>query len=158
MPPCSISRKVNIQMEKTEEMNSSALIGDCRIVVLTVVVYSLQQPKVFSGFKFFFTSDFLPSYKGYLQQLATAAGGTILLRKPVSSNNQSSSCSSPNCQVFIIYSLELPGQCNPGEKNEILNRRRSNAEVLAKSATAKVATNLWLLNSIASSKLRSLVE
>ncbi|XP_023543621.1 protein BREAST CANCER SUSCEPTIBILITY 1 homolog isoform X1 [Cucurbita pepo subsp. pepo] len=117
-----------------------------------------NQPKVFSGFKFFFTSDFLPSYKGYLQQLATAAGGTILLRKPVSSNNQSSSCSSPNCQVFIIYSLELPGQCNPGEKNEILNRRRSNAEVLAKSATAKVATNLWLLNSIASSKLRSLVE
>ncbi|XP_038881125.1 protein BREAST CANCER SUSCEPTIBILITY 1 homolog [Benincasa hispida] len=117
-----------------------------------------HQPKLFSGFKFFFMADFAPSYKGYLQQLVTAAEGTILLRKPVSSNNQNISCSSPNCQVFIIYSLELPDQCNPAEKNNILCRRRFDAELLAKSATAKVATNLWLLNSIAGSKLTSLEE
>lgn len=116
-----------------------------------------HQPKLFSGFKFFFTADFAPSYKGYLQQLVTAAGGTVLLRKPVSSN-QNISCSSPNCQVFIIYSLELPDQCNSAEKNKILHGRRSDAELLAKSAGAQVATNLWLLNSIAGSKLTSLVE
>ncbi|KAA0052505.1 protein BREAST CANCER SUSCEPTIBILITY 1-like protein [Cucumis melo var. makuwa] len=111
-----------------------------------------NQPKLFAGFKFFFTADFAPSYKGYLQQLVTAAGGNILHRKPVSSNNQN------NCQVFIIYSLELPDQSNPAEKNNILHRRRSDAALLAKSAAAKVATNLWLLNSIASSKLTSLEE
>ncbi|XP_023002972.1 protein BREAST CANCER SUSCEPTIBILITY 1 homolog [Cucurbita maxima] len=117
-----------------------------------------NQAKLFSGFKFFFTADFLPSYKGYLQQLVTAAGGTILLRKPVSSN-QNTPCSSPNCQVFIIYSLEIPDHCDPGERSKILNYRRSDAESLAKSAAAKVATNLWLLNSIAGSKLSSrLVE
>ena len=118
----------------------------------------MQQAKLFSGLKFFFTADFLPSYKGYLQQLVTAAGGTILLRKPVSSN-QNTPCSSPDCQVFIIYSLELSDQCDPRERSKILNYRRSEAESLAKSAAAKVATNLWLLNSIAGSKLSSrLVE
>ncbi|XP_022146677.1 protein BREAST CANCER SUSCEPTIBILITY 1 homolog isoform X2 [Momordica charantia] len=116
-----------------------------------------NEPKLFSGYKFFFTADFVPSYKGYLQQLVTAAGGTILLRKPVSSN-QNIPCSSPNSQVFIVYSLELPDQSNPSEKTNIISCRHSDAELLAKSAAAKVATNLWLLNSIAGSKLASLVE
>ncbi|MCI78273.1 protein BREAST CANCER SUSCEPTIBILITY 1-like, partial [Trifolium medium] len=44
----------------------------------------MQQPKLFDGYKFYFMGDFIPSYKGYLQDLVIAAGGTVLHRKPVS--------------------------------------------------------------------------
>ncbi|GLT52184.1 hypothetical protein SLA2020_255370 [Shorea laevis] len=42
------------------------------------------QPELFDGFKFQLMGDFVPSYKGYLQDLLIAARGTIPHRKPIS--------------------------------------------------------------------------
>ncbi|CAB4276528.1 unnamed protein product [Prunus armeniaca] len=116
-----------------------------------------KQPKLFDGFKFYFMGDFVPSYKGYLQDLVIAAGGTILHRKPVPEGQKAFSASSPKCQNFIIYSLEQPKQGHPS-KGTILDRRQSDAKALASSAGAKAASNSWILNSIAACKLQSFSE
>ena len=118
----------------------------------------MQLPKLFDGFKFYFMGEFVPSYKGYLQDLITAAGGTILQRKPVSEYQNDLSSDSLTCQTFIIYSLELPDQCEPAKRNQIFNRRRLDAETLASLSGAKAVSNSWVLNSIAACKLQSLTE
>ncbi|CAN6689452.1 unnamed protein product [Malus baccata var. baccata] len=117
-----------------------------------------KQPKLFEGFKFYFMGDFIPSYKGYLQDLVIAAGGTVLQRKPVPEGPKALSASSPKCQTFIIYSLELPDQCHCSKKSTIFNTRQADAKALATSAGAKVASNSWVLNSIAACKLQNLSD
>ncbi|KAB1222787.1 hypothetical protein CJ030_MR2G022278 [Morella rubra] len=116
-----------------------------------------KQPKLFNGCKFYLMGDFITSYKGYLQDLIIAAGGTILHRKPIAEDQQPSSGSS-TFQTFVIYSLELPDKCDPSKKATIFNRRRSDAETLASSTGAKVASNSWLLDSIAACNLQNLGE
>lgn len=111
----------------------------------------MQQPKLFDGSKFYVMGDFEPSYRGYLQDLVVAAGGTILHRKPISGDQ-----GAPVSSTFIIYSLELPEKCDPGKKLMILSRRQSDAEALASSTGAKALSNTWLLNSISACKLQNL--
>ncbi|KAL8033722.1 hypothetical protein ABFX02_13G177100 [Erythranthe guttata] len=109
-----------------------------------------KQPKLFDGYAFFFTGDFAPSYKGYIHDLVVAAGGKVLNRKPVSG------CSAT---TVIIYSLEITDQCKPSSNGtSVLNKRRAHAEALATSAGAAVATNTWILNSIAGHKLQNFRE
>lgn len=127
------------------------------IFFLSNKLFYMQQPKLFEGFKFYFMGDFVPSYKGYLQDLVIAAGGTILHRKPVPEGQKAFSASSPKCQTFIIYSLEQPEQGHPS-KGAILDRRQSDAKALASSAGAKAASNSWIFNSIAACKLQSFSE
>ncbi|XP_045804839.1 protein BREAST CANCER SUSCEPTIBILITY 1 homolog [Trifolium pratense] len=117
-----------------------------------------KQPKLFDGYKFYFMGDFIPSYKGYLQDLVIAAGGTVLHRKPVSGDHQAIPPDMHPHQTLIIYSLELPAKCNPLEKDAIFSQRRCDAEVLARPAGSKVASNTWILNSIAGCKLQSLPQ
>ncbi|XP_059665977.1 protein BREAST CANCER SUSCEPTIBILITY 1 homolog [Cornus florida] len=114
-----------------------------------------KQPKLFNGYKFYFIGDFIASYKGYLQDLIIAAGGTVLHRKPISGHSSSGCSTSP---TFIIYSLELPDKSDPSKRNFIINRRRSDAVALASSIGATTASNSWVLNSIAGCKLQNLAE
>lgn len=92
--------------------------------------------------------DFEFSYKGYLQDLVTAAGGAILHRKPISGDHGAPFSGSPASSTFIIYSVELPYKCGPSKKHMILSRRQSDAEALANSTGAKAVSNSWVLNSI----------
>ncbi|TKY71943.1 BREAST CANCER SUSCEPTIBILITY 1-like [Spatholobus suberectus] len=117
-----------------------------------------KQPKLFDGYKFYFMGDFIPSYKGYLQDLVVAAGGIILHRKPVSGDQESMSPDMCPCQTLIIYSLELPDKCKPSKRDTICSQRRRDAEVLASSTGSKVASNTWILNSIAACKLHCLAQ
>ncbi|XP_068322017.1 protein BREAST CANCER SUSCEPTIBILITY 1 homolog [Pyrus communis] len=117
-----------------------------------------KQPKLFDGFKFYFMGDFKPSYKGYLQDLVIAAGGTILQRKPVPEGPKALSAGSPKCQTYIIYSLELPDQCHRSKKSTIFNTRQADAKALASSAGAMAVSNSWVLNSIAACKLQNLSD
>ncbi|KAM4112341.1 hypothetical protein ACJW30_05G133100 [Castanea mollissima] len=117
-----------------------------------------QQPKLFDGCKFYFMGDFTPEYKGYLQDLVIAAGGTILHRKPISEVQKAMLSGSSTCQTFIIYSIELPDEYDPSKKTTIVNRRKFDAEALASSTGAKVASNSWVLNSIAACNLQNLAE
>nr|XP_011460685.1 PREDICTED: protein BREAST CANCER SUSCEPTIBILITY 1 homolog isoform X3 [Fragaria vesca subsp. vesca] len=117
-----------------------------------------KEPKLFDGLKFYFMGDYVPSYKGYLQDLVIAAGGTVLHRKPVPESQKGSSGSPLECRTFIIYSLELPDQCHPSKKGTIFNQRLADAKSVASSAGANVASNSWILNSIAACKLQRLSE
>lgn len=118
----------------------------------------MQEPKIFYGLQFYLMGGFVPSYKGYLQDLIIAAGGTILHRKPISRDQGALLSCSSTTSTFIVYSLELPDKCNPSKKDIILNSRQSEAEVLASSTGAKAVSNSWVFNSIAASKLQSYVE
>nr|GMD03167.1 protein BREAST CANCER SUSCEPTIBILITY 1 homolog [Ipomoea batatas] len=117
---------------------------------------SNKQPKLFSGYKFYFMSDFLPSYKKYLHDLVVAAGGNVLNRKPVSEDEKSHSSGCSSVSTFIVYSLELPDNCKTREKSSILDSRRSAAEALASSTGSLAASNSWVLNCIAGCKLQDL--
>ena len=120
--------------------------------------FYMQQPKLFDGCKFYFMGDFTPEYKGYLQDLVIAAGGTILHRKPISEVQKAMLSGSSTCQTFIIYSIELPDEYDPSKKTTIINRRQFDAEALASSTGSKVASNSWVLNSIAACHLQNLSE
>ncbi|CAI9773294.1 unnamed protein product [Fraxinus pennsylvanica] len=117
-----------------------------------------KQPKLFDGFKFFFMGDFEPSCKGYLHDLVIAAGGKILSRKPVSGEGAILPLRSSVSTTFIIYSLELPENCEPANRNLILNDRWNNAKSIASSTGAVVASNSWIMNSIAGHKLQNLAD
>ncbi|KAI3495486.1 hypothetical protein L1887_37827 [Cichorium endivia] len=106
-----------------------------------------KEPKLFNAMKFYFTGDFVASYKGYLHDLIIAAGGTVLHRKPVKLNYE---------QQFLIYSLELPDKIKPDERNLVLSQRKSDAEGLARSSGGVAVSNFWILNSIAACKLQEL--
>lgn len=101
--------------------------------------------------------DFMPSYKGYLHDLVVAAGGKVLSRKPVVGDHPTplNRCAA---KTIIIYSIELPEQCRPSEGDSVLNHRRHQAEALASSAGAVVASNLWIMNSIAGYKMPKIGE
>ncbi|QCD76959.1 protein BREAST CANCER SUSCEPTIBILITY 1 homolog isoform X2 [Vigna unguiculata] len=117
-----------------------------------------KQPKLFDGYKFYFMGDFIPSYKGYLQELVVAAGGIILHRKPVSCDQKSMLPDTHSYQTFIVYSLELPDKCKPSETDTICRQRCHDAEVVASSTGSKVVTNTWILNSIAACKVECLAQ
>jgi len=118
----------------------------------------MQQPKLFDGYKFYFMGDFIPSYKGYLQDLVIAAGGIVLHRKPVSGGQNELLPAMHQNRTLIIYSLELAAKSNPLEKDAIFSQRRCDAEALARPTCSNVASNTWILNSIAGCKLQSLAQ
>ncbi|XP_052179394.1 protein BREAST CANCER SUSCEPTIBILITY 1 homolog isoform X2 [Diospyros lotus] len=117
-----------------------------------------KQPNLFEKCEFYFTGEFAPSYKGYLHDLIIAAGGAVLQRKPISSVQEFASSGKKTSSTFIIFSLELPDKCDPDQKNSILKLRRLDAEALASSTRATVASNSWILDSIAACKLQNLAE
>ncbi|RZC87518.1 hypothetical protein C5167_036060 [Papaver somniferum] len=114
-----------------------------------------KQPKLFTGLNFYFFGEFVPSYKGDLQNLVIAAGGTVLHRKPIKGDLGLSSSDSSTA-TFIIYSLDVPDECDPRRKSTICNRRKDEARALAGSSGTKFAGHPWLLDSIAACKLQRL--
>lgn len=103
----------------------------------------LQEPKLFNGLKFYIMGEFEPAYKGYLQDLIVAAGGTILRRRPVFYDKDEAS-------AIIVFSVEP-------SKKKTLTQRRSDAEALAKSARARAASSSWVLDSIAGCQILDLI-
>ncbi|KAL5716339.1 hypothetical protein ACHQM5_018050 [Ranunculus cassubicifolius] len=102
-----------------------------------------KEPKLLHGCNFYFFGEFLPSYKGYLQDMVVAAGGTVLQRKPISDGI--SECSSAP-RTFIIYNAD------PAEKHDLA----LDAKALADTTGSKVAGHTWILDSIAACKLQAL--
>lgn len=115
-----------------------------------------KDPKLFNGCTFYFMGEFSPSYKGDLQNLVIAGGGTVLQRKPISRDQERLLNESSASTTFIIYSLELPEKCNCSKKDLLLNHRRTKACSLANATGAKVAGHSWILDSIAACKLQKL--
>ncbi|CAM8903395.1 unnamed protein product [Rhodiola kirilowii] len=110
-----------------------------------------KEPKLFHGLEFYFCGEFAASYKGYLQDLITTAGGTVLHRKPIVADQSRPS-------TFIIYNLELPDNFDPSKRDTLLNKRINIANALANSTGAKASSNAWILNCIASCQLQNTDE
>ncbi|CAH8345968.1 unnamed protein product [Eruca vesicaria subsp. sativa] len=101
-----------------------------------------KEPKLFNGLTFYIMGDFELAYKGYLQDMIVAAGGTIMRRRPISNDDSEAS-------TIIVFSAE------PSKKT--LTQRRYDAEALAKSSRAKAASSSWVLDSIAGCQVRDLI-
>ncbi|XP_010264933.1 PREDICTED: BRCA1-associated RING domain protein 1 [Nelumbo nucifera] len=110
-------------------------------------------PKLFHGLKFCFSGDFVPSYKGYLEDLVKAAGGTLLEDKVSSVSQGSDALATPI--TLVVYSLDPPQTCNLSEFS-VIDKRCREAENLAAEIGAKVIGHTWLLESIAACKLQSI--
>nr|VDD49061.1 unnamed protein product [Brassica oleracea] len=102
-----------------------------------------KEPKLFNGLKFYIMGDFEVAYKGYLQDMIVAAGGTILRRRPISNDDSEAS-------TIIVFSVEP-------SKKKTLTQRRFDAEALAKSSRARAASSSWVLDSIAGCQILDLI-
>ncbi|KAL9228247.1 hypothetical protein vseg_003849 [Gypsophila vaccaria] len=106
-------------------------------------------PMLFSGLKFYFSGDFLPSYQGDLQNLTTAGGGTIVENREQlqqSSHQQSS----PGTTLIVYNDDAVTGT---GDTSSVL-QRQVEAEMVAAESGSQVVPHTWLLSSIASNRLQ----
>jgi hypothetical protein len=114
--------------------------------------FIIQQPKLFDGMRFYLHGDYTKSYRGFLQDLVIAAGGTVLHRKPVSRDQQKLlDDSSP---VIVVYSLE--NQEKVKFDADQCRRQADDAQVLACASGGKAATSAWIIDSVAACNLQPL--
>ncbi|KAF6138328.1 hypothetical protein GIB67_001557 [Kingdonia uniflora] len=105
--------------------------------------------KLFDGYTFYFTADFLPWYKKFLQDLVATAGGFVL-DKPLLN------FSSPTKHI-LIYSL----RCDSDDKFSCDSccKSRNKAEALTSSRSQnKMASYTWILDSIVAGKLQAFIN
>lgn len=108
-----------------------------------VSFYIMQEPKLFNGLKFYMMGDFEVAYKGYLQDMIVAAGGTILRRRPITNDDNEAS-------TIVVFNVEP-------SKKKTLTERRSDAEALARSVNARAGSSSWVLDSIAGCQMLDLI-
>ncbi|GAB4830076.1 hypothetical protein Ancab_019717 [Ancistrocladus abbreviatus] len=109
-----------------------------------------NEPKLFSGLKFFLSGDFVPTYKEDLQDLIMAGGGTVLESKEQLMEQRCSA--QPNLpRVLVVYNSDtMVGQ------DDLLQlfHRQAEAENLAAETGTESIAHTWLLDSIASCELQ----
>ncbi|XP_072955600.1 BRCA1-associated RING domain protein 1 [Typha angustifolia] len=96
-----------------------------------------KAPKLFASLAFYFSGHFMPYYKGHLEDLILAAGGSILKKNELSEAS------------LILYSTEPPQGSDPNDLAEVIKRRKEEAEELATTTGSRVIAHTWLLDSIA---------
>lgn len=99
-----------------------------------------KEPCLFSGLAFYFTGD-APILMADLENLITTAGGSILGKTGLSSTS------------LILYNMEVPAGSDQGNIEEVLVRRRAEAEELAATIGCRALAHTWVLDSIASCKV-----
>jgi BRCA1-associated RING domain protein 1 len=105
--------------------------------------------------QFYLHGDYSKSYRGYLQDLVVAAGGTLLQRKPVSRDQQK--LLDDNSMVLIVYSEENQDNSKLKSKEGIdTGRKQADAQALAGASAGKVVSSAWIINSIAACNLQPL--
>ncbi|OVA11844.1 BRCT domain [Macleaya cordata] len=112
-----------------------------------------KTPKLFSDLNFYFSGDFVPSYKGSLEELVLAAGGTVLTNSTLVSQGCNEGIFSST--TLVVYSLDPP----PNMESEVassvvIEERRKEAEALGEQFGSWVISHTWILESIAASKLQ----
>ncbi|KAB1199223.1 hypothetical protein CJ030_MR0G026021 [Morella rubra] len=113
-------------------------------------------PKLFNGFKFYFSGDFALGYKEDLQNLVITAGGTVLECKELVA--QSCNDHVARLRILVVYNLDSPQGCKIGEEVDILWKRLTEAQDVAVNVGCQVIGHTWLLESIAACKLQPLVS
>ncbi|KAG8082659.1 hypothetical protein GUJ93_ZPchr0014g47449 [Zizania palustris] len=95
-------------------------------------------PHLFAGLAFYFSGHFMPTYKVHLEDLITAAGGSILDKADLSSTS------------LIVYSMEPPQGSDPHTLSEVIRKRETEARELAATIGCRAIPHTCLLDSIAS--------
>lgn len=114
-----------------------------------------KQPKLFDGIQFYLHGDYTKSYRGYLQDLVVAAGGTVLQRKPVSRNHQK--LLDESSLILIVYSIENQDKAKPGSSDGMdTGCSRADAQALACASGGKAVSSAWIIDSIAACNLQPL--
>eukprot|EP01018_Ginkgo_biloba_P030478 Gb_00493 [translate_table: standard] len=113
-----------------------------------------KAPKLFEGLSFYFSGEFAASSKKYLQDLALAAGGVVLHRKPIMDQPEVSL--EVKRSNIVLYNVEFPE--NSESSDETVQRRFMDAKSLADATGAQVAPHTWLLESIAACQLQPMVN
>ncbi|XP_062181174.1 protein BREAST CANCER SUSCEPTIBILITY 1 homolog isoform X2 [Phragmites australis] len=114
-----------------------------------------KEPKLFDGIQFYLHGDYTKSYRGYLQDLVVAAGGTVLQRKPVSRDQQK--LLDDSSLILILYSVENQDMAKSKSKDGInTGRSQADAQALACASGGKVVSSAWIIDSIAACSLQPL--
>ncbi|KAF8719303.1 hypothetical protein HU200_024002 [Digitaria exilis] len=114
-----------------------------------------MQPKLFDGIQLYLHGDYTKSYRGYLQDLVVAAGGTVLHRKPVSRDKQK--LLDNGSLILIVYSVENQDKVKPKSKDgATAGRSQADAHALACASGGKVVGSAWITDSIAACNLQPL--
>lgn len=113
----------------------------------------MQAPKLFNGFKFYFTGDFIPGYKENLVELVTAAGGFVIGSKTQLIEQSQDVQSTPSQVTLLVYNNDPMQGCRLEEDGYVVLQRLEKAEILAGETGSQVIPHTWLLESIAACKL-----
>ncbi|CAL9108890.1 unnamed protein product [Musa textilis] len=100
-----------------------------------------KAPKLFAELTFYFNGYFMPTYKKYLENLILAAGGRFLEKSEVVP------------ATFIVYSVEPPQGSDSNDLNEVIRKRKEDAEAFAVKTDSRVVAHTWLLDAIAACNL-----
>ncbi|KAL9285068.1 hypothetical protein ACSQ67_024598 [Phaseolus vulgaris] len=115
-----------------------------------------NEPKLFSSLKFYFSGDYVSTYKEDLEELIEVGGGTVL-RSKEELEAQRQECKVNSSKLLVVYNLDPPQGCKLGEEVSILWQRLNDAEDLAAN-TLQVIGHTWILESIAACKLQPFVN
>ncbi|CAN6327654.1 unnamed protein product [Urochloa humidicola] len=114
-----------------------------------------KHPKLFDSIQFYLHGDYTKSFRGYLQDLVVAAGGTILQRKPVSRDQQK--LLDDSSLVLIVYSVENQDKVKPKSKDGAdTGCSQADAQALARTSGGKAVSSAWIIDSIAACNLQPL--
>ncbi|XP_009781615.1 BRCA1-associated RING domain protein 1 [Nicotiana sylvestris] len=113
---------------------------------------SSNAPKLFDGFKFYLSGDYVAAYKKDLLDLVEKGGGSIIHTKE-QLIYQIGPMQTTNSSCLVVYNLDPPRGCMSGEDSNVLLHRQAEAEDLAKQIGCQVIQHTWILQSIAACKL-----
>ncbi|KAK7336895.1 hypothetical protein VNO77_17446 [Canavalia gladiata] len=114
-----------------------------------------NEPKLFSGLKFYFSGDYVSTYKEDLEDLTEVGGGIVLRSK---NELEVQKCQTDSSKLLVVYNLDPPQGCKLGEEVSILWQRLNEAEDLAANTGYQVVGHTWILESIAACKLQPFVS
>lgn len=105
--------------------------------------------------QFYLHGDYTVTYRGFLQDLVVAAGGTVLHRKPVSRDQQK--LLDDSSSVFVLYSVENnQGKAKLGDNDDDRCRQADEAQALAFASGGEAVSSAWIIDSVAACKLQPL--
>ncbi|RDX80310.1 BRCA1-associated RING domain protein 1 [Mucuna pruriens] len=116
-----------------------------------------NEPKLFSGLKFYFSGDYVATYKEDLEELIEVGGGTVL-RSKEELEAQRHESEMDSSKLLVVYNLDPPQGCKLGEEVSILWQRLNEAEDLAATTGYQVIGHTWILESIAACKLQHFIR
>ncbi|KAE9621890.1 hypothetical protein Lal_00032766 [Lupinus albus] len=116
-----------------------------------------NEPKLFSDFKFYFSGDYVTTYKEDLEDLVEVGGGTVLRSKEELEAKRHEFVAAP-WKLLIVYNIDPPQGCKLGEEVSILWQRLNDAQDLAANTGYQIIGHTWILESIAACNLQPFVS